>query len=135
MSEPTAHHEPHRPDSSEAADATEQTPLPPATPKAWDAPPAEGAAPEGSDTAAFSVDGPDLAAPAPAEHRGAPLGTLVFGLVVVALGLLILVSVFYSITLSGGTVAIALFLGAGLFLVVGGIIAARRSARTGRSGS
>lgn len=67
------------------------------------------------------------ASPVPDEPRGVPLGTLVFGLVVVALGLLILVSVFYDITLSGSAVAISLFLGAGLVLVIGGLVAARRS--------
>lgn len=73
--------------------------------------------------------------PEPAEPRGVPLGTLVFGLVVVALGLLILVSVLYDITLSGSAVAIALFLGAGLVLIIGGLVAARRSSGTSRSGA
>lgn len=73
--------------------------------------------------------------PEPAEPRGVPLGTLVFGLVVVTLGLLILVSVLYDITLSGSAVAIALFLGAGLVLVIGGLVAARRSSRTNRPGA
>ncbi|MDN6332050.1 MAG: hypothetical protein L0J58_05825, partial [Micrococcaceae bacterium] len=64
------------------------------------------------------------------EPQGMPLGTFVFGLVVLAVGLLILVSVLYGITLSGSTVAIILFLGAGLVLVVGGLVAARRASRT-----
>lgn len=75
------------------------------------------------------------AIPVPDEPRGVPLGTLVFGLVVVALGLLILVSVFYDITLSGSAVAIALFLGAGLVLIIGGLVAARRSSANAPSGS
>ncbi|MBM6620226.1 TIGR04086 family membrane protein [Micrococcaceae bacterium RIT802] len=75
------------------------------------------------------------AMPVPDEPRGVPLGTLVFGLVVVALGLLILVSVFYDITLSGSAVAIALFLGAGLVLIIGGLVAARRSSANASSGS
>ena len=70
------------------------------------------------------------APPVVPENQGMPLGTFVFGLVVMAIGLLILVSVFYNITLSGSTVAIILFLGAGLVLIVGGLVAARRSSRT-----
>lgn len=64
------------------------------------------------------------------ENQGMPLGTFVFGLVVMAIGLLVLVSTLYDITLSGSTVAIIVFLGAGLLLIVGGIVAARRSSRT-----
>lgn len=70
------------------------------------------------------------APPMAPENHGMPLGTFVLGLVVMAIGLLILVSVFYNITLSGSTVAIVLFLGAGLVLIVGGLVAARRSSRT-----
>lgn len=81
---------------------------------------------------------PSTKAPAPAEdappvvqeNQGMPLGTFVFGLVVMAIGLLVLVSVLYNVTLSGSTVAIIVFLGAGLVLIVGGLVAARRSSRT-----
>lgn len=68
-------------------------------------------------------------------NQGMPLGTFVFGLVVMAVGLLILVSVLCNVTLSGSTVAIILFLGAGLVLIVGGLVAARRSSRTNPSRS
>lgn len=134
MSEPTTGNTPERPvppDTTPVDHPTERLDTPAPDTRAEPL-----AAPSGSawpDAAAYvPPDGP-ATADLPAEPRTVPMGTLVFGLVVVALGLLILVSIFYGITLSGSAVAISLFLGAGLVLIIGGLVAARRS--SGRSPS
>jgi hypothetical protein len=56
-----------------------------------------------------------------------PIGTLVFGLVVMALGLIFLIGLFYDITFSAGAIAISLVVGAGVLLIVGGLGAGRRN--------
>ncbi|WP_372697017.1 hypothetical protein [Arthrobacter sp. JSM 101049] len=138
MSDPTTGHDPERspgqPEAREPAPATE-----PLHPRPSD--PAQPREPEETAGTTNPQGGWDSPAPAPVvepepvERRGVPLGTLVFGLVVVAVGLLILVSVFYDISLSGSAVAIAVFLGAGLVLVIGGLVAARRSSGTNQPGA
>ncbi|MGP5071815.1 hypothetical protein ACTXI0_05345 [Arthrobacter rhombi] len=118
MSDPSTGHEPEQ-------GPVESQPEQPTRPIG---PPEHPTTPIGS-TGPLGVPAEEAPPMAP-ENHGMPLGTFVFGLVVMAIGLLILVSVFYNITLSGSTVAIVLFLGAGLVLIVGGLVAARRSSRT-----
>ncbi|MGP5163486.1 hypothetical protein ACTXOR_03120 [Arthrobacter rhombi] len=118
MSDPSTGHEPEQgPEESQPEQPTRPI-----------GPPEHPTTPIGS-TGPLGVPAEEAPPMAP-ENHGMPLGTFVFGLVVMAIGLLILVSVFYNITLSGSTVAIILFLGAGLVLIGGGLVAARRSSRT-----
>lgn len=63
--------------------------------------------------------------------RKVPVGTLVFGLVLVAVGLILLAGILYGLTLDPGVVAVGIVVGAGLLLIVGGLVAGRRSAGTG----
>ena len=56
-----------------------------------------------------------------------PMGTLVFGLVLVVLGLLLLAGLLYGFSLDPALVAIGFAVGAGLILVVGGLVAGRRA--------
>ncbi|MEE1620590.1 hypothetical protein ACQ3I4_10375 [Zafaria sp. Z1313] len=63
------------------------------------------------------------------EEVRLPVGTLVFGLVVVAIGLLMLVSLLYSFTLDPAITIVSLVVGAGLLLVIGGIASGRRRQR------
>ena len=61
-----------------------------------------------------------------------PMGTLVFGLVLVGLGLIFLVGILYGVTLDPGVIAVSVLVGAGLLLVVGGLLAGRRRNRGAR---
>ena len=56
-----------------------------------------------------------------------PMGTLVFGLVLVVLGLLLLAGLLYGFSLDPALTAIGFLVGAGLILVVGGLVAGRRA--------
>lgn len=71
--------------------------------------------------------------PAPATAR---VGTIVWGLVVLALAVLIIISQLGIVALNGTYVVIGLMLGAGAALVIGGLLSARRrdnSPTTGKS--
>ena len=65
--------------------------------------------------------GQDRQGPAPAR-----VGTVVWGLIVLALAVLILVAQLGIITLNGTYVLIGLMIGAGVALVVGGLLSARK---------
>ncbi|MET1034790.1 MAG: hypothetical protein ABWX68_06110 [Arthrobacter sp.] len=58
-----------------------------------------------------------------------PMGTLVFGLVLVGLGLIVLVGILYGVSLDPGVIAVSVLVGSGLLLVVGGLLAGRRRGR------
>lgn len=61
--------------------------------------------------------------------RGARVGTVVWGLIVIALATLLLVSAMGWVSLNGTYVLIGLMIGAGAALVVGGLLAARKGPR------
>ncbi|UKA52074.1 hypothetical protein LFT48_15115 [Arthrobacter sp. FW305-123] len=67
------------------------------------------------------------------EPRQARIGTVVWGLIVIALAALIVISTLGWVTLNGTYVLIGLMIGAGAALVVGGLLAARRSPGTPKS--
>lgn len=61
---------------------------------------------------------------APASDRRPRVATIVWGLILVALAVLLILGQVTSISLNMGLVVIGLLLGAGLVLVIGGIISA-----------
>jgi hypothetical protein len=63
------------------------------------------------------------------EPRQARIGTVVWGLIVVALAALLLVSTMGWVVLDGTYVLIGLMIGAGAALVIGGLVAARRGSK------
>ncbi|WP_426003668.1 hypothetical protein ACPFL9_15165 [Paenarthrobacter sp. NyZ202] len=63
------------------------------------------------------------------EPRQARIGTVVWGLIVVALAALLVISTLGWVVLDGTYVLIGLMIGAGAALVVGGLLAAGRSSR------
>jgi hypothetical protein len=65
-------------------------------------------------------------ATAPAGPSTARVGTVVWGLVVLALAALIIVAQLGVITLNGTYVLIGLMIGAGAALVIGGLLSARK---------
>ncbi|MDI3211432.1 hypothetical protein [Arthrobacter sp. AL12] len=74
-------------------------------------------------------------APEPAESP-ARVGTIVWGLIVVALAALIIVAQLGIVALNGTYVVIGLMIGAGAALVIGGLLSARgrdKAARTRKS--
>lgn len=75
----------------------------------------------------------DEGEPAPATAR---VGTIVWGLVVIALAVLIIISQLGLVALNGTYVVIGLMIGAGAALVIGGLLSASRrdnSPTTGKS--
>ncbi|MFC8040096.1 hypothetical protein ACFUOZ_12140 [Paenarthrobacter sp. NPDC057355] len=60
------------------------------------------------------------------EPRQARIGTVVWGLIVVALATLIIISTLGWVTLNGTYVLIGLMIGAGAALVVGGLLSTRK---------
>ncbi|MFF5791639.1 hypothetical protein ACFY5D_06285 [Paeniglutamicibacter sp. NPDC012692] len=56
-----------------------------------------------------------------------PTGTLVFGLILLVVGALLLAGLLFGIQLNGPLLFIGLLGGAGLILVISGIVAARRT--------
>ncbi|WP_228404039.1 hypothetical protein [Pseudarthrobacter sp. L1SW] len=64
------------------------------------------------------------ASPAPAS--GARVGTIVWGLIVLALAALIIIAQLGIVTLNGTYVLIGLMIGAGAALVLGGLLSARK---------
>lgn len=76
------------------------------------------------------------APPAPPENSPARVGTIVWGLIVVALAVLIIVAQLGIVALNGTYVVIGLMIGAGAALVIGGLLSARgrdKAASTGKS--
>ena len=79
-----------------------------------------------------SPEGSGPATPPPFEGTDAPedsparVGTIVWGLIVVALAALIIISQLGIVALNGTYVLIGLMIGAGAALIVGGLVAARR---------
>ncbi|MCU1531274.1 MAG: hypothetical protein JWO49_845 [Arthrobacter sp.] len=68
-------------------------------------------------------------APEPRESSPVRVGTAVWGLVVLALAALIILSRLGIVALNGTYVLIGLMIGAGAALVIGGLLSARGSAR------
>ncbi|MBT2585811.1 hypothetical protein [Arthrobacter sp. ISL-95] len=67
------------------------------------------------------------------EPRQARIGTVVWGLIVIALAALIVISTLGWVTLNGTYVLIGLMIGAGAALVVGGLLSARKGSSTPKS--
>jgi hypothetical protein len=63
---------------------------------------------------------------APAASATSRVGTVVWGLVVLALAVLIIIAQLGIVTLNGTYVLIGLMIGAGAALVVGGLLSARK---------
>jgi hypothetical protein len=80
---------------------------------------------------------PDTPAqPAPAGGPRARVGTVVWGLIVLALAALIIISRLGLVALNGTYVLIGLMIGAGAALVIGGLLSARgrdKETTTGKS--
>ena len=71
----------------------------------------------------------NIPTPAARDTEGAPaprVGTVVWGLIVLALAALIIVAQLGIVTLNGTYVLIGLMIGAGVALVVGGLLSARK---------
>lgn len=88
--------------------------------------------PEGTGPAAP----PPFEATEPPQNSPARVGTIVWGLIVVALAALIIISQLGLVALNGTYVAIGLMIGAGAALVIGGLLSARgrdKEASTGKS--
>lgn len=62
----------------------------------------------------------------PAPSSGARVGTIVWGLIVLALAALIIIAQLGIVTLNGTYVLIGLMIGAGAALVLGGLLSARK---------
>ncbi|MCT9869343.1 hypothetical protein [Paenarthrobacter aurescens] len=67
--------------------------------------------------------------PADEEPQQARIGTVVWGLIVIALAALIVISTLGWVTLNGTYVLIGLMIGAGAALVVGGLLSARKGSK------
>jgi hypothetical protein len=83
-----------------------------------------------------SYDDSRLAAGQDQETAGsrARVGTVVWGLIVVALAALIIISQLGIVALNGTYVLIGLMIGAGAALIVGGLLSARRRDNKSTSG-
>ena len=93
-------------------------------------------APAGSQEGDSPATAPRPEGPEPQEDSPARVGTIVWGLIVVALAALIIVSQLGIVALNGTYVAIGLMIGAGAALVIGGLLSARgrdKQAPTGKS--
>ncbi len=82
-------------------------------------------APEPRTPGSYSTDVP-TAASTDAGTASARVGTVVWGLIVLALAALIIVAQLGIVTLNGTYVLIGLMIGAGAALVVGGLLSARK---------
>jgi hypothetical protein len=85
--------------------------------------------PTGSETGRRPATPPQPGAQEKREGAPARVGTVVWGLVVLALAALIAISRLGLVALDGSYVVIGLMLGAGAALVIGGLLSARGSAR------
>ena len=77
---------------------------------------------------------PDAAGQVPEAVSPARVGTVVWGLTVVALAALIIISRLGIVALNGTYVLIGLMIGAGAALIVGGLLSARRRDNNSTSG-
>ncbi|SDK49039.1 hypothetical protein SAMN04487916_101260 [Arthrobacter sp. ov407] len=77
---------------------------------------------------------PAAAGQDPEAGSPARVGTVVWGLTVVALAALIIISGLGIVALNGTYVLIGLMIGAGAALIVGGLVAARRRDNTSTTG-
>ena len=92
--------------------------------------------PAGSPEGSGPATPPPFAGTEPQEESPARVGTIVWGLIVVALAALIIISQLGIVALNGTYVAISLMIGAGAALVIGGLLSARgrdKEASTGKS--
>lgn len=80
-------------------------------------------------TRAFEPD--PATVPAPSPQARARVGTVVWGLIVLALAALIIISKLGLVALNGNYVLIGLMIGAGAALVIGGLVSARSRKGTG----
>ena len=83
-------------------------------------------APEPHAAGTYSTDIPTAAATDPAGPAPARVGTVVWGLIVLALAALIIIAQLGIVTLNWTYVLIGLMIGAGAALVVGGLLSARK---------
>lgn len=93
-------------------------------------------APAGSPDSDSPATAPRPEGPEFEDDSPARVGTIVWGLIVVALAALIIVSQLGIVALNGTYVAIGLMIGAGAALVIGGLLSARgrdKQAPTGKS--
>lgn len=67
----------------------------------------------------------------PAREQGPRVGTVVWGLVVMALAALIVISKLGLVALDGNLVLIGLMIGAGAALIIGGLVSAGTRKRNG----
>ncbi len=74
------------------------------------------------------------AVPEEPRRSSARVGTIVWGLVVVALAALIIIAQLGVVTLNGTYVLIGLMIGAGAALVIGGLLSARRRDKESTTG-
>jgi hypothetical protein len=92
-------------------------------PRDWDNPP-----PTTHGTSTVATDGWDTMAgnqTKPAEAKRRPrVGTVVWGLIVIAMAVVLLLAEMATLSLDMGQVVIGLLIGAGLALVIGGVISA-----------
>jgi hypothetical protein len=77
---------------------------------------------------------PAAAGQDPEAGSAARVGTVVWGLTVVALAALIIISGLGIVALNGTYVLIGLMIGAGAALIVGGLVSARRRDNTSTTG-
>ncbi|AOT02123.1 hypothetical protein [Arthrobacter sp. U41] len=93
-------------------------------------------APTGSTDGSSPAAPPRSGNPEPPEDSRARVGTIVWGLIVVALAVLIIVAQLGIVALNGTYVVIGLMIGAGAALVIGGLLSARgrdKAAPTGKA--
>jgi len=83
-------------------------------------------APEPYVPGSYSSEFPTAADTSEAGPAGTRVGTVVWGLIVLALAALIIVAQLGFVTLNGTYVLIGLMIGAGAALVVGGLVSARK---------
>lgn len=84
----------------------------------------------------YAPEGTTAGSTPSAPPTGARVGTIVWGLIVLALAALIIIAQLGIVTLNGAYVLIGLMIGAGAALVVGGLLSARKrdnSTATGKS--
>jgi hypothetical protein len=83
-------------------------------------------APDPYDPDTYVPGSTTAAATSSAPPSGARVGTMVWGLIVLALAALIIIAQLGIVTLNGTYVLIGLMIGAGAALVVGGLLSARK---------
>jgi hypothetical protein len=74
----------------------------------------------------YAQDSTTAAGASAAPSSGARVGTIVWGLIVLALAALIIIAQLGIVTLNGTYVLIGLMIGAGAALVLGGLLSARK---------